>query len=110
MLLNKDQRDAALSVGRTKAKQRRIKHISNKGRPVKTTGVYYNHQILVSEEVYRYLQSKKMIPKEPLGSVLNRELLRRKKVEGHKDEIDDSEAWVKYGWVPNKLMERRESR
>lgn len=87
-LLNPTLREKALATGRKIAadrrRKRRTNHTSSRGRPRKESGVYYNHQILASEETYRYIVSQRYSRNEPIGAVLDRVLLKnieQKKVE-----------------------------
>lgn len=41
------------------------------GRPRKVSGIYYSKQVLITERLFKYI-ARKRLPKEPLGSVLER--------------------------------------
>lgn len=96
-----NERGEARALGQRKAKQKRVHYPHNAGRPTKTSGTYYNHHVLITEEDFLYVYKNKLHPSEPLGAVISR-LIARKKVEG--SELDDPNAWIRYGWQPNKEL------
>lgn len=74
------ERSMLQSEGAKKARLRRHEYSTNRGRPLKNQSKYYTAHVLVTEETLAYLHKNKL-PGEPLGSVVER-LLLRKKVEG----------------------------
>lgn len=79
-LLNPSRREKALAMGRKIAAERRRKRRQDsttaRGRPRKESGVYYNHQILASEEAFQYIVSQRYGRNEPVGAVLDRVLMK----------------------------------
>ena len=60
------ERTEAISISR------RVRERRRKGRPRKESGIYYNHQAVISEAAYVMLSRCKWQSSEPLGSVLDR--------------------------------------
>lgn len=87
-LLNPTLKEKALATGQRAAAERRKKRrqhpSTNRGRPRKESGVYYNHQILASEEAFNYIVSQRYQRNEPIGAVLDRILM--KNIERKKEE------------------------
>lgn len=101
-LLNPTEKQKALDKGQKTAAERRRKRrgnpTSNRGRPRKESGVYYNQHVLISEDTKQYLVSQRYGSNEPLGAVLHRILMKniaRKKEEAlHSLNGDASDLFV----------------